>query len=55
MQQILGDYPQREPDDFLAVHAYAAELAARAKWLGAGIAPPQLPLPGYGRRARWAR
>ena len=22
-QQILADYPQLEPDDFLAVHAYA--------------------------------
>ena len=28
-QQILVDYPQLEPDDFLAVYAYAAELAAR--------------------------
>jgi uncharacterized protein (DUF433 family) len=27
-QQILDDYPQLEPDDFLAVYAYAAELAA---------------------------
>ncbi len=27
-QQILADYPQLEPDDFLAVYAYAAELAA---------------------------
>ncbi|MGO9231517.1 MAG: DUF433 domain-containing protein [Bryobacteraceae bacterium] len=27
-QQILEDYPQLEPDDFLAVYAYAAELAA---------------------------
>ena len=27
-QQILTDYPQLEPDDFLAVYAYAAELAA---------------------------
>jgi uncharacterized protein (DUF433 family) len=26
--QILADYPQLEPDDFLAVYAYAAELAA---------------------------
>jgi uncharacterized protein (DUF433 family) len=26
-QQILAVYPQLEPDDFLAVHAYAAELA----------------------------
>ena len=30
-QQILADYPQLEPDDFLAVYAYAAELAARSK------------------------
>ncbi len=29
--QILGDYPQLEPDDFLAVYAYAAELARGAK------------------------
>jgi uncharacterized protein (DUF433 family) len=27
-QQILADYPQLEPGDFLAVYAYAAELAA---------------------------
>lgn len=27
-QQILADYPQLEPEDFLAVYAYAAELAA---------------------------
>lgn len=27
-QQILADYPQLEPDDLLAVYAYAAELAA---------------------------
>jgi uncharacterized protein (DUF433 family) len=27
-QQILDDYSQLEPDDFLAVYAYAAELAA---------------------------
>ena len=27
-QQILADYPQLEPDDFLAVYAYAAELTA---------------------------
>ena len=30
-QQILSDYPQLEPEDFLAVYAYAAELAARPK------------------------
>lgn len=29
--QILSDYPQLEPDDFLAVYAYAAELARGAK------------------------
>lgn len=27
-QQILSDYPQLEAEDFLAVYAYAAELAA---------------------------
>jgi uncharacterized protein (DUF433 family) len=27
-QQILADYPQLEPDDFLAVYGYAADLAA---------------------------
>jgi uncharacterized protein (DUF433 family) len=26
--QILSDYPQLEPEDFLAVYAYAADLAA---------------------------
>jgi uncharacterized protein (DUF433 family) len=30
-EQILADYPQLEPEDFLAVYAYAAELAARPK------------------------
>jgi uncharacterized protein (DUF433 family) len=30
-QQILADYPQLEPEDFLAVYAYAAELASRAE------------------------
>lgn len=30
-QQILSDYPQLEPDDFLAVYAYAAQLAAEHK------------------------
>src|ERR1019366_8329907 len=30
-QQTLADYPQLEPDDFLAVCAYAAELAAGCK------------------------
>jgi uncharacterized protein (DUF433 family) len=30
-QQILADYPQLESDDFLAVYAYAAELAAGSK------------------------
>jgi uncharacterized protein (DUF433 family) len=33
-QQILTDYPQLEPDDFLAVYAYAAELAAGQKLHG---------------------
>jgi uncharacterized protein (DUF433 family) len=33
-QQILEDYPQLEPEDFLAVYAYAAELAARNKVSG---------------------
>jgi uncharacterized protein (DUF433 family) len=27
-QQILAEYPQLEPEDFLAVYAYAAALAA---------------------------
>jgi len=26
-EQILADYPQLDPDDFLAVYAYAAALA----------------------------
>ena len=30
-QEILAGYPQLEPDDFLAVYAYAAELAAGAR------------------------
>jgi uncharacterized protein (DUF433 family) len=30
-QQILADYPQLEPDDFLAVYAYAAELASESR------------------------
>ena len=29
--QILADYPQLEPNDFLSVYAYAAELAAGIK------------------------
>jgi uncharacterized protein (DUF433 family) len=33
-QQILADYPQLEPDDFLAVYAYAADLAAGRKVSG---------------------
>jgi uncharacterized protein (DUF433 family) len=33
-QEILADYPQLEPDDFLAVYAYAAELAAGRKVAG---------------------
>ncbi len=32
--QILADYPQLEPEDFLAVFAYAAELAAGRKASG---------------------
>jgi uncharacterized protein (DUF433 family) len=31
---ILEDYPQLQPDDFLAVYAYAAELAAGRKVAG---------------------
>jgi uncharacterized protein (DUF433 family) len=31
-QQILDDYPQLERDDFLAVYAYAAELASGRKF-----------------------
>ena len=27
-EQILDDYPQLEPEDFLAIYAYAAELSA---------------------------
>jgi uncharacterized protein (DUF433 family) len=27
-EQILADYPQLEVEDFLAIYAYAAELAA---------------------------
>ena len=30
-EQILTDYPQLEADDFLAVYAYAADLAAGRK------------------------
>jgi uncharacterized protein (DUF433 family) len=30
-KEILADYPQLEPDDFLAVYAYAAELASEPK------------------------
>ena len=30
-EQILADYPQLDPEDFLAVYAYAAELAARSR------------------------
>ena len=30
-EQILADYPQLEQEDFLAVYAYAAELAAGRK------------------------
>jgi len=30
-EQILADYPQLELDDFLAVYAFAAELASGGK------------------------
>jgi uncharacterized protein (DUF433 family) len=30
-EQILADYPQLEADDFLAVYAFAAELASGRK------------------------
>ena len=30
-EQILSDYPQLEPEDFLAVYAYAARLTAERK------------------------
>src|SRR5216683_450155 len=30
-ERILADYPQLEPEDFLAVYAYAAKLAAGRK------------------------
>ncbi len=30
-EQILADYPQLEPEDLLAVYAYAAELAGEPK------------------------
>jgi uncharacterized protein (DUF433 family) len=33
-EQILADYPQLEPEDFLAVYAYAAELTAGRKASG---------------------
>jgi uncharacterized protein (DUF433 family) len=33
-RQILADYPQLEPEDFLAVYAYAAGLAARSNVSG---------------------
>jgi len=33
-QQILADYPQLEPEDFRAVYAYAAGLAAERKVSG---------------------
>jgi uncharacterized protein (DUF433 family) len=28
-EQVLSDYPQLEPEDFLAVYAYAADLVSR--------------------------
>jgi uncharacterized protein (DUF433 family) len=33
-QQILADYPQLQPEDFLAVYAYAAELASGKSFRG---------------------
>jgi uncharacterized protein (DUF433 family) len=33
-EQILADFPQLETEDFLAVYAYAAELAAGRKVSG---------------------
>jgi uncharacterized protein (DUF433 family) len=33
-QQILADYPQLEPNDILAMYAYAAELAAERQVVG---------------------
>jgi len=30
-EQILADYPQLEPEDFLAVYAWCAEIAAERK------------------------
>ncbi len=33
-EEILADYPQLESDDFLAVYAYAAELASGSKVSG---------------------
>jgi len=33
-EQILADYPQLEPEDFLAVYEYAAQLAAESKASG---------------------
>ena len=33
-EQIMSDYPQLESEDFLAVYAYAAELAAGCKVSG---------------------
>jgi len=30
-EQILADYPQLEPDDLLAVYAYAAQLAGERR------------------------
>jgi uncharacterized protein (DUF433 family) len=35
-EQILSDYPQLEAEDFLAVYAYAAELAANDRRSSAG-------------------
>jgi uncharacterized protein (DUF433 family) len=35
-EQILSDYPQLEVEDFLAIYAYAAELAAAARQTSMG-------------------
>ena len=35
-QEILADYPQLEAEDFLAIYAYAAELASMNRLVSAG-------------------
>ena len=49
-QQILADYPQLEPDDFLAVYAYAADLGARPSKAGW-----RLPKVGAGGGGKFSR